>query len=664
MANISTRVQLYVYDLSNGLARQLSRQLTGRQIDGIWHTSVVAFGKEHFYGHGINVTAPGRSHHGAPLHVMDMGETSIDEETFTDYINDLGTHFTADNVHFNCNSFTNDVVGFLTGNSIPDFIKDLPTDFLSTPFGASLRPTIDAMYRRPSPGAPPVTAPAAPATPDPQLTASILQSVAAQAQSGARMSNGAHAATNSLTSPVHVITNPASFQSFLASHKAAAVFFTSQTCGPCRMIEPMFERLAQEKGLRTRGRGGKLVETYGAGFAKVDIGIGLGQSLASQFGVRVTPTFMFFVSGQKIQEIKGADAAELRTQVDLMLFQVYPPHPHTKLSLHTIQKLTFDPILFTQTPAFDALATKLSSFIDSANWPPTTQTKDQVKGMIRETVVPYLKTRFASNTSNHNNTNKAAAQPVLTAWAQASMTLLGVLPLQNLFPVVDLWRLFVLDSSVVPWITSYPNFDEHPLTKLLTSVVGVVEKEGIAAPSLRNYVLTSLRLFANVFASRAVAERLLGDEKRRKMMTTLVVQTLLYEDTGVKSASAALAFNVAAVLQRARVSWLRGESVVGGGEDVEIENSEEWEVEMVSAVVEALSREKENEDFVHRLTASLTFLVRLSPYWESIKVLLSVLQCSDILRSKLVKGEGWNGDGGIKKDAVRKLMREAAELVQ
>jgi len=29
-------VQLYVYDLSNGAARQLSLQLTGRQIDGIW----------------------------------------------------------------------------------------------------------------------------------------------------------------------------------------------------------------------------------------------------------------------------------------------------------------------------------------------------------------------------------------------------------------------------------------------------------------------------------------------------------------------------------------------------------------------------------------------------------------------------------------------------
>lgn len=33
---MSATVKLYVYDLSKGMARQLSRQLTGRQIDGIW----------------------------------------------------------------------------------------------------------------------------------------------------------------------------------------------------------------------------------------------------------------------------------------------------------------------------------------------------------------------------------------------------------------------------------------------------------------------------------------------------------------------------------------------------------------------------------------------------------------------------------------------------
>ena len=78
---MSTQVKLYVYDLSNGMARQLSRQLVGRQIDGIWyvrnalnasaeltkllkcrHTSVVVFNLEFFYGQGILQTAPGQSH--------------------------------------------------------------------------------------------------------------------------------------------------------------------------------------------------------------------------------------------------------------------------------------------------------------------------------------------------------------------------------------------------------------------------------------------------------------------------------------------------------------------------------------------------------------------------------------------------------------------------
>ena len=64
---------------------------------------------------------------------------------------------------------------------------------------------------------------------------------------------------------------------------------------------------------------------------------------------------------------------------------------------------------------------------------------------------------------------------------------------------------------------------------------------------------------------------------------------------------------------------------------------------------------------VHRLTAALAFFLRLSPQYESqIKALLEVLQTRKLLKGKLVKGSGWNVDGGIGKKEIRKLIEEVA----
>lgn len=41
MAEDGSPVKLYVYDLSNGMARAMSASLIGTHIDGIWHTSIV-----------------------------------------------------------------------------------------------------------------------------------------------------------------------------------------------------------------------------------------------------------------------------------------------------------------------------------------------------------------------------------------------------------------------------------------------------------------------------------------------------------------------------------------------------------------------------------------------------------------------------------------------
>jgi len=49
------KVAVHLYDISGGLARQLSPMLIGKVIEGLWHTGVVVYGKEYYFGGGICV---------------------------------------------------------------------------------------------------------------------------------------------------------------------------------------------------------------------------------------------------------------------------------------------------------------------------------------------------------------------------------------------------------------------------------------------------------------------------------------------------------------------------------------------------------------------------------------------------------------------------------
>ena len=52
-------VKVLVYDLSQGLAKQMSLMLIGKQIDAIYHTSILVHGEEYFYsGEGIQAIEP------------------------------------------------------------------------------------------------------------------------------------------------------------------------------------------------------------------------------------------------------------------------------------------------------------------------------------------------------------------------------------------------------------------------------------------------------------------------------------------------------------------------------------------------------------------------------------------------------------------------------
>lgn len=89
-------VQLLVYDLSQGLARQLSEGLLGFQLDAIFHTSVLLDGLEYVYDGGIIAIAPGSSHLGQPMQRIPLGVTELPMEVIVEYLDSLRPIFTAE----------------------------------------------------------------------------------------------------------------------------------------------------------------------------------------------------------------------------------------------------------------------------------------------------------------------------------------------------------------------------------------------------------------------------------------------------------------------------------------------------------------------------------------------------------------------------------------
>ncbi|CEG40865.1 Uncharacterized conserved protein [Plasmopara halstedii] len=148
-------VTLSVYDLSNGMARQLSPALLGKTIDGVWHTGVQVFGKEYFFSSGgIVAMAPQlvpQRYGMQPVRIVNLGETNQTLQQFEQFLRENSARFTDasyDLLRHNCNNFSDEAAKFLVGSGIPQYILDLPNEALNSPFGAMLRPMLENMNRQ------------------------------------------------------------------------------------------------------------------------------------------------------------------------------------------------------------------------------------------------------------------------------------------------------------------------------------------------------------------------------------------------------------------------------------------------------------------------------------------------------------------------------------
>lgn len=153
-----TEVYLHQYDLTNGMARALSMQFIGRQVDAVWHTSIVAFGREHYFGQGISVAPPGATQFGQPHVRLLLGTTQLSLSLFTEFLNQLRQgRFTTTSYHIlenNCNHFSDAAAQFLVGRGIPEDILALPRIALESPLGPLLSGMLSSVTNRAEPAMP------------------------------------------------------------------------------------------------------------------------------------------------------------------------------------------------------------------------------------------------------------------------------------------------------------------------------------------------------------------------------------------------------------------------------------------------------------------------------------------------------------------------------
>ena len=143
-------VTLHVYDLSGGLAAALGPALLGKAVGGVWHTGVVVFGEEYFFGDGICSAAAGRTHFGRPREVLQMGETFVPRDVLQEWVEASRAEFSRESYSLlknNCNNFSDAMLQFLVGGGVPAHIKELPQEVLSTPLGAILGPALEGLER-------------------------------------------------------------------------------------------------------------------------------------------------------------------------------------------------------------------------------------------------------------------------------------------------------------------------------------------------------------------------------------------------------------------------------------------------------------------------------------------------------------------------------------
>ncbi|KAK3905296.1 P-loop containing nucleoside triphosphate hydrolase protein [Staphylotrichum tortipilum] len=491
-------VHLLVYDLSQGLARQMSQGLLGFQLDAVYHTSIQLDGREYVYDGNIVAIRPGSSHLGQPMQKLHLGTTELPMDVIEEYLDSLREIYTVaayDLFRHNCNNFSNDFATFLLGKGIPGHITNMPQAVLESPFGQMLMPMLSQQVNASKRGGGILGI-------EQQTPGSLVKP---QSQ------------LHQPLSKVRVVSNLAQLDEMLAQfqHSCAAIFFTSATCPPCKTLYPLYDELAGEVGEK-----GVLI--------KVDTSQAF--DIGSRYSISATPTFITFLKGEQENRWSGADPSALSGNIRLLLQMAWPPHPHLALNLPTFSNPHTEPILFPKIPPLPKLLAKLGP---TASDPSVQALKT------------FLETRSSLGPAE-------AHLPDLSAFTALLHASLLTLPAAQLFPQIDLLRCALADPRV-SGLLAEESAPHRTVAAILAHVT--TNPPNSSEPHPYPLRLVTLQLACNLFSSPLSTAQILHHAPLRTALIRLALAPGFLDDAdhaSARVAAAGLLVNLAAANGRCR----------------------------------------------------------------------------------------------------------------
>ncbi|KAK0728093.1 PUL domain-containing protein [Lasiosphaeria miniovina] len=567
-------VHLFVYDLSQGLARQMSASLLGFQLDAVYHTSIKLQGREYVYDGNIVAIQPGTSHLGRPMQEIYLGRTEraqVPMDVIEEYMDSLREIYTVeayDLWRHNCNNFSNDLSTFLLGKGIPGHITNMPQAVLDSPFGQMLLPMLNQQISAK------------------KRAGGILGIQDQTPGSSVKPQSQLHRHEGK----VHNVSSAAGLDALLGKFQrtCAVVFFTSATCAPCKAVYPLYDELAAEIGDK-----GALI--------KVDISKAF--DVGSRYSVSSTPTFITFLKGQEENRWVGADPSKLRGNVQLLVQMAWPRHPHQSLRLPTLANPGAKPVIFEKAPPLAKLLAKMGPA--AAEHPAVQGVKHFVEARARdgpaEATLPDMAgfTKFIREAVGTSSSNS--------------------LPTDVLFTAVDLLRCGLVDARFSGYLAE-DDADHATVLAVLSRVNGLPDGGGCPY-ALR---LVTLQMACNLFSSPLYPDQILGHDGLRAAATQLVSTSFLDDGhSSVRVAAASLLFNMALANSRQRRD--------GGPGNVLPESDQ---VELAASALEAVAQESASAEALEGTLLALGLLAYRLPLDGELAALLRTMDAQDVVLAK------------------------------